>query len=71
MKYQILFYQKKMKKYLRLSSAAVVIGALRVNFHMPKLQKCISSSVTMTVQNSKVADYEEKANQMQGHYLWV
>ena len=31
MKYQTLFYQKKtMKKYSRLSSAAVVIGALRV-----------------------------------------
>ena len=32
--YQALFYQKKkktMKKYSRLSSAAVVIGALRVN----------------------------------------
>ena len=30
MKYHALFYQKTMKKYLRLSSAAVLIGALRV-----------------------------------------
>ena len=31
MKYQVLFYQKTMKKYSSLSSAAVVIGTLRVN----------------------------------------
>ena len=31
MKYQALFYQKNNEKYSRLSSAAVVIGALRVN----------------------------------------
>ena len=33
MKYQVLFSlkKKKMKKYLRMSSAAVVMGTLRVN----------------------------------------
>ena len=31
MKYQTLFYRKTMKKYSRLSSAAVLICALRVN----------------------------------------
>ena len=31
MKYQALFYQKNNEKYSRLSSAAVVIGTLRVN----------------------------------------
>ena len=30
MKYQALFYQKNNEKYSRLSSAAVVVGALRV-----------------------------------------
>ena len=32
MKYQALFYQKNNEKYSRLSSAVVVIGALKVNF---------------------------------------
>ena len=32
MKYQVLFSLKKNEKYLRMSSAAVVIGALRVQF---------------------------------------
>ena len=31
MKYQALFYQKNNEKYPRLLSAAVVLGALRVN----------------------------------------
>ena len=36
MKYQALFYQKNNEKYSKLSSAAVVIGALRVK-HLPLL----------------------------------
>ena len=32
MKYQVLFSLKTMKKHLRMSSAAVVIGALRVKY---------------------------------------
>ena len=31
MKYQVFFSLKKMKKYSRLSSAAAMIGAIRVN----------------------------------------
>ena len=31
MKYQVLFSLKNNEKYLKMSSAAVVIGALRVN----------------------------------------
>ena len=34
MKYQVLFSLKTMKKYSRLLSAAVVIGAYRVNHHL-------------------------------------
>ena len=45
MKYQASFYQKTMKKYSRLSSAAFVIGALRVK----------EASVRILIQHGTIA----------------
>ena len=56
----IIFYQKKtMKQYSRLSAAAVVIGALRINFY--KVRRTIQKKVVNAHANSKSSDQPANA----------